>query len=330
MNNIKNRDENFEKIADLEKNNAGNDSNSELEEYMKIYESELERINRISNVIRFSQLVGIFAFLSFLVLLTIRVSKNFEFSIFYLLIPAIVTLVSFTIMLNMYLKLKDIFDEKEKKDDEDNNSQIGSILTYFTLNTVALSVFIYLLLICLRVENIIESLWNVVSIPFYVTLGIGIFYWIFLLPAFIQNKLYAEIITIFTYLICSFAFLILLNLKLDKNFTGAYFNVFIPLLFAFGLNLISCLVNFFVNKLKFLPKLPEIIFFVLTLIALILVPMRLDANKNYYDYWLPGLFFTTGYCFIIFEKTISLITEEEDNDEVEKDLGKEKEKENNL
>ena len=216
------------------------DNDPELDEYLlKIYEKNMEKINTIQKVIKIAQLTGIFSFLIFLIIIAIRVNSiSFAFSWFYMLIPTIICLLSFTIVINMFLKLKDIFDEAEKFRDEDESSQIGSIVSYFCLNVNSLNILVYLILFSLKLENIIDAQFNVISVPLYVFLGVSLFYSIFILPAFTQNKLYSEIIMIFVYIISSFTFLILLNFKLDLNLNGQFLNIFIPVFFSLGLHLI--------------------------------------------------------------------------------------------
>ena len=167
----------MQKFEDLNKCKEISKDDHELDEYLtKLYEKNMERIVNLSKIIQISQVIGIFSFLIFLILLAFRSSQTSNFSVFYLLFPSTVCLISFTVLLNMYLKLKEIFDEAEKDREEDNSSQIGSILTYFSLNTCAISILAYLILICLRIEGFINSQWNVITIPLYLATGIAVFY----------------------------------------------------------------------------------------------------------------------------------------------------------
>lgn len=315
------------KFNDVE-NNIENFRALEEEECLaKIYEQNLEKINIISQTIKITQITGLSFFLIFLILLAIRVNKNFNFSWFILLIPALTCLTSYTVLFNMYLKLKDIFDEAEKSKEDDDTSQIGSLITYFCLNFISLNIFVYLVLFCLRVENVILTQWNLISIPIYITLGIAFFYWIFILPAFFQNKLYIEILLIFVYISCLFVFILLLNFKLDNNYTKSFTKIFIPIMFVLGLHMTLMLIN--INEAlkngEILKNLTGIGFIVFSLISAILTFLKADQTLDTYDYYLPVVIFILGYILCIFDQILILcfrVNESEDSNSnsVDKDL----------
>ena len=73
---------------------------------MKILEKNAEKINTISALITGAEIIGYSFFFVFLILLTIRLSENFNFSWLFLLIPSLITIISFTFEMNLYLKIK--------------------------------------------------------------------------------------------------------------------------------------------------------------------------------------------------------------------------------
>ena len=176
---------------------------------LKIIDKYQDKITFITNTINITEIIGYFSFLAFLLMLTIRLSPNITFSWLILLAPSIACLVSFTILLNMYLKLKDIFDESENFNEE-KNSSIGSILTYFCLNTASICIIIFLVLISLKLQGIIALKLNEISIPLYLLSGIALFYYIFIFPAFVKNKLIFPLVMLGVYLVTSFIFMVLL------------------------------------------------------------------------------------------------------------------------
>jgi hypothetical protein len=308
--NVNNRKQHEE----IEINNDNENENEIDERLLKIYERNLSKISKVSYWMKVFKITGIFTFLIFLITLTVRVKVSF--SNFFLLSLIIVALICFTGLLNMYLKLKDIFDEEEvTTEGEEGSSQIGSVLTYFCLNTVAISFMIYMVLVCLKLENFITINWNIIGVPIYVVFGIFLFYAIFILPAFLQNKLYIELIIIFVYLICGFVFTILLNFKLDKNLNSSFMNVFTSIIFALGLHTIYILIEIFNNfKSETFSKFGALIFALLSIVSLVLIPLKADGLIPNMDYWLPASLVCTGYVFFVLDKIISTLTVEKEED----------------
>lgn len=291
-----------EKYEDLEKKPLS--SEQEMEDYLeKLYQNSMERINTCSDAIKYFNFIGVVTFLAFLILLAVRLSNDLKFSCFYLLVPGLLSVISFAIVLNMYLKLKDIFDEVENQKEEDT-SHLGSILTYFCLNTCATGVVIYLILLCLKIENLLDAQFNIISVSLYISLGIMCFYWIFILPAFWHNKLFYEIVIISFYLICGFAFIFMINNKLDGNFSTSYLKVFSVALFSSGLNVVLSIVMCLISqKAELFSKILKTFVLILTFISIILIPLKADSILKFYDYWFPIVFIIFGVIVLILEKT---------------------------
>jgi hypothetical protein len=302
---------NNEKYEDLEKNRP-NLSEQEMEEYLeKFYQTSMEKINSCSNAIKTFNIIGVISFIGFLILLAVRLTKDIRFSILYLLIPALVCVISFAIVLNMYLRLKDIFDEAEKQKEEDT-SQIGSILTYFCLNTCAVGVIIYLILLSLKIENFVDAQWNIITMPFYLVLGILCFYWIFIIPAFWHNKLFYEMVMISFYLICGFTFTFMINFKLDGDYSTSYLKIFSVPLFALGLNIILSMVMCLISeKNDLFSKILKVVFLIFAFISLLLIPLKADSLLKFYDNWVPVVLFLSGFTVVILEKTFYLFSRDD-------------------
>lgn len=291
-----------------------NDSNGdEMEEYLShIYVSNMTRINLFSSVIKLSQISGIISFLIFLGLLTFKVNPDSSIPTFFLLIPALVTLVSYTIVLNMYLKLKDIIDEVEAMKTEDDGVQIGSIISYSCLNLAALSVFVYLILLTLKVDNDILASWNVIAVPAYIFYGVVVFYIIFITPAFIENKFYSEVSLLYSYVICSLVFFLLMCLKLDRELTATYPTLFIPLFFTLGLHLVHAFIDLLSNfKSEFYSKILMPILIMLIFLATILVSLKAEKITHYPNF-VPVLMWLISFVALVSPKFWSLISEKED------------------
>ena len=302
--NLKNKEENHKEITELEM-----DFNQQL------YEKYGEIINTCSNTINITNLIGIFSFLGFLVLLNIRTA--YSFSWFFLLIPAYMCVFSFIINLNTYLKLNDIIEEAQQHADQEV-SKIGSILSYFCLNSVSLCIVIYLLLVSLQIEEVIVSSWNLIAIPIYLSLGILTFYWIFILPAFLHNRLYWETSLTLVYLICSFVFTSMLNFKLDKTYSGGFINISASLLFALGYNFIYITIQaFYTQKLQLSGKLSSIAFLAISIVSLVLLGLKADGILLSMHYWVPVFIFTLGLFIFLIEKILELTLGENSSETVE-------------
>lgn len=296
---------------------------------LKIYEQNIERIVNLSKRINVTHLITIFSFLIFCLSLAIRLVKSTTFSFLYLLVPALISLLSFTMLLNTYLKLKDIFDEAEKKriEHSDNDIEsfnkpvieedsysIGSNLSYLCLNSASLLICVYAILLALRVEGLITFNWNIITIPIYLILGLALFYAIFILPAFIQNKLNYEIALIFTYIICSVIFLVMLNLNLDGNANYSYVNIFIPLFFVIGMNCVYSIVNVlsdYKNNMLF-SRISNLFLIFGIFCATALVALKADKLLPDMADWVPVLVFASGYFFYMFEKLLAIVMGEKD------------------
>ncbi len=294
-----------------------------LDEYlMQVYEKNISKINTIQKTMDISKVIAVISVLLFLILLAIKVDRDFTW--FVPFIPAATALLSFAVLFNLFLKLKDIFDDTGKSEDKDKDdeesSHIGSNVSYFCLNLIVLNVLIYMILFSLKCDNIMESDWNVISIPIYIVFGIATFYAIFILPAFIQNKMYMESIMLFTYLICSFIFFILINLKGDKNIASEYFSVFLPFIFPLGLHfiyLISILVVSKKNNWFRLITESGWLFFLFVACVLIIAKADKVDSKTGYGYWLPVVMVLIGYCMFVSEKVLSFFGWKKESDEEE-------------
>jgi hypothetical protein len=99
---------------------------------------------------------------------------SFTFFWFYLLGLLLTSLVSFTIFLNIFLKLQDIVHEGlDKFKNEATKFNIGNVLSYFSLNISAICLGVYFTLVTLKMDGFITTEWNVVAIPLFVLSGVG-------------------------------------------------------------------------------------------------------------------------------------------------------------
>jgi hypothetical protein len=300
--------------------NKQEDTQTEFdEELLRIYKKNMTRIINISKWIEIFKTTSIIAFLSFLIVLAVRLVINFPW--YFLLIPSLITLLTFTLYLNNYLKLKDIFDEEASNSNisdknEDNSSQIGSILSYSCLNLSALCLMIYLILLSAKIENVLYTAFNTIGIPIYIMAGIFLFYAIFIMPAFISNKLIAEIILIFVYILGFSIFFVLFNMRLDKNIQISYLQVFSPIITTFVLNVCYTIYSLIISRdVLQSHKMGEFFLVFSILTAVILIPLKLDGFIHIMDWIIVAIVIFGGICYFV-DNLSNYVKKEEEDDKI--------------
>ena len=121
----------------------------------KIIEKNIEKIEWYSNVLKSSELISLFSFLIFLIILCLKLSPIGNFSWLYLNIPGIISLIGIIIILNCFFIIKDLIDKSENP----NNTSIqkGSLISLIVTNIIIFSFSIFLFLITLRLNESITN-----------------------------------------------------------------------------------------------------------------------------------------------------------------------------
>jgi hypothetical protein len=218
----------------------------------------------------------------------------------------------------MYLKLKDLFDESEILI-EDKNSSLGSILTYFCLNTSIICIGIFLILISLRLQNLISIKINEIAIPLYILSGIALFYYIFIFPAFIKNKLIFPLMISGAYILCGFISLVMVNTRLDNISNCLFIFSFLSILIAIAFHIVGysyMLLN--ANRNNLLNVISVLFSLTLLFTALLLIPLKLDNMINVYN-WIPMVMIIFSYVILISDKLFNLFEKNESENEIKND-----------
>jgi hypothetical protein len=299
----------------MNKTEEPQDTNKDLDSLFDyIIELQSDRLNKITNIKNIALYIGHFAILGFLLLLTFRVS--FTFSWFYLLPLALGSILAYTTFLNMYLKLQDILHEElAKLKNEDSSINIGSILSYFSLNVSSLCFCLYVLLTCLKLKGVITTEWNVMAIPIFISCGICLFFLIFILPAFLTNKLYIELVTIFIYFLATFMFLIFINLKLDTEIGSTYKQVFLPLILAFSLHLGFCFIVLVTSKEGLRLKAIYTLAIAILLTVAVITPLSLD-KEIMMPAFVATLLVLSAVLLLVYEDLSALFSPNSEDDEI--------------
>jgi hypothetical protein len=277
----------FEDQSSLEKNDQLQ------EELFKQYEGQIERY---SQFIKLGKIVSVIMFLLFLVIFTVNTSLKNGRSWYFVLVPAVLTVISLTVVMNYYLNIQNIFDSLESSE-----VNIGTVISYFCLNIVSVNLILYLILFCLKLEGIISYPLSLISIPLYIIFGVSFFYFVFILPALIQTELYFEILLIFSYMINIFAFLLVINSKIDNNSNSLLTNIFIPIWIAVSLHL-SYISYYVIFKEELIVNyISSYLVLGISTTVSVLLCCKLDNNANI-DNWVFGVLCIVAYHFFIMEK----------------------------
>jgi hypothetical protein len=294
-----------------------NEQNDQInEEFMIFFHKNLNKINTISKWMNIFKILAILSFFLMVILLAVRLATDFSWC--FLLIPSLSSVVCLGVFLNLYLGLINLIEEFESQNKE-NSSKVGSVLTYMCLNTSALSLSIFMIILAARMDLLIMTNLNILAIPLYFMFGLFFFYGIFILPAFCQNKLYAEITLIFVYLMGTFIFFVLLFLKLDQDVMIGFFYVFLSIIFTLGFHLVYIVINIFAKmRAPTLQEISALFIISLTITAAVLTPIKLDRKLIKMPNWVPPLLLIIGLGLFILEKIISHFREENNHEEKEK------------
>lgn len=273
---------------------------------LKIIEKNGEKINSISNYINISEIVGFVFFFAFLLTLTIRLSEGFNFYWLFLLIPLLISIISFNLEMNLYLRLKDLITEGIQNE-EKTSSSLGSKLSYFCLNTGSICFIFYFILLGMRLDKLVKMNFNEIAIPLYVLMGIVMFYYIFIFPAFLKNKMLPELFLIGLYIITIFLFVLLINIKIDTESNVQYCYMALSLLSVMVMNIIFFVYSILVNRNEIINNVTNLITISMLLLSVILICLKLD-KVFLLDNWIPlsmiifsFLIFVSDKIFMLFE-----------------------------
>ena len=297
------------------------DEQEENEFLLKIIEKNFEKIELSSKIMKYSEIISLFSFLIFLIILCFKLSPKGSFNWLFINIPGIITIIGIIIFLNSFFYIKDLIDKTENS----NNGSIktGNFFSIIASNIIGFSLLIFLILITLRLNNNIKSEidLNLIFIPLYIVLFTLLLYGIFISPAFMSNRLYIEILLIFIYVLSGFIFSCLLcfkvnNIKrLDYKNKVKYFHCFLPFYFTLGGNLIYLIFNFISDLKNFQVKsilyLTYIFGFGFLIIGTLITQLKQDnimKNKNYY---IEIILLIISFILFSFNKIIDLFKYEE-------------------
>ena len=263
----------------------------------KIIEKNIEKIELYSKTMIISELISLFSFLIFLIILCIKLSPFGNFSWLFLNIPGIISLIGILLILNLFLVIKDLIDKSENPDN--NSIHTGTFFSFITFNLIGFLLIIFLILVTLRLNGNINNKkdLNVIFIPFYISL------------------FFAILFSIFIYLIFGFISSCLLCTKINnkKNFKDnhklKYYHCFIPLYFSIGGHIFYFIYNSTMDHMKnvtlnIFSNLINIFGLILIFISAIITQLKEDNiinnSHNYFQIILLIIsFFLLSFNFVV-------------------------------
>ena len=184
-----------------------------------------DKLNRIYNIFEIAFLISIIS--SQIMMFGIFFFSMNEMPFYAVGILGIVTLISVIVFVNLYIRMKVLLDNVKGN----RSLNIGVILTYTCFNIAAFNVLIFLVL--LNLKESIYSMNNlsmtVISIPLYLAIGLGFFYFFFMLPVLLTFNLWAEIVLYALSLVSALALITLIDIKIDSN-KNSWLTVSFPVL----------------------------------------------------------------------------------------------------
>ena len=290
--------QNLMKLMDIEKDEEIN--------YLKTLE---KKIALYEELITYGIISSLLSLLTFFVLFTLKAWYFNQISWLMILIPGLAMIIISTIVFNLYLRVEEIIDYLDKK-----NINIGTLLSYFCVNIVSISLIVYLILICLKLNKNINTQFSIISIPLYILLGISFFYFVFIFPALIQSRMYFEITVISNYLINLFFFLLMINYKCDSSKASiGYTSIFIPLWIAIGVHLLYVIYSNIINEMSYFKHFFFFCFVAGSLSATICLSLKLDSYSKIPD-WTICLLSTVAFISLIIELFINYVKKSDDLD----------------
>jgi len=238
--------------------------------FLQKYQDNITEINYLETSMRYFQITSIFAGLVFLIFFAtvLLLDKPVMYAYIYLSLPFIIGIISLILTINFFLKLTIVLDE----------SSLASYMSYFSINLAGINFIIFIILFTLKMESVINIQWKIITIPLYVVIGIGLFYFIFMMPAFIDKMLYWELGLLSVFILNTLIFLILLNSRLDNSLRLSYVIIFVPVWLTIGLNYVYQIQNYTKGEDRHdtLSNLINLIVNSLLTIAFVLIALNLD------------------------------------------------------
>lgn len=193
-------------------------------------DQNLEQINYVYSIFEYALLSASFSFLS--LLLCIFVNSMYEVPFYVFSLFGFIIIISSGLLANLYIKLKILLDTSKGSNKPMNTTVI---ISYACFNLAFFNSAIYLVLLTIRQEILAKAFpssalvvknlgelesslsMTTISIPLFIAFALIIFFFLFMLPVLLHTEMWLDIMLYGLGIVCSLTFVILLNLKVDKD-----------------------------------------------------------------------------------------------------------------
>jgi hypothetical protein len=281
---------------------------------LKVIEENQSHLDLLNGAERYSEVFSLIAFFCFLLLVFLKVLMDSSFPSMFLLAPLIASIVFYTVSINCYLKINDIFYETIP-----HVQRLSSVFSYSVTNSAAVAAIIYVLGLALKLDELIDSNYIDLSLPIYIEAGVFVCFFIYLFPTLYKHKEIWIICITITSISLILVFISYLNYKLDKTIDTDYTSIFFPLnIFLIILTFKTFYDLIFVNKMV----LVQILSFTCAILLLscsYIIPFRLDL-KIKIDIWVPMTILLLIYLSFFVDRVFKLMNNIMDIEESEEDI----------
>lgn len=300
------KDLDYERVEYTHNKNQASENNM-LNNYLIDIQNCEEQIKKFQI---FGYISLIFFFILFFAKACLEIKENNAIVYYYLLVPAIVSVINFAISINFFIRMKILMGEAEDKmlnmKESEGKISFTDFLMYLSANLISLLIIIFLILLAVKLETNKERFFlHLVNIPIFISIGIMTFYVVFILPALLSNKFYWGILLIFSWIINSLLFFIFATLKFDKLFNISYIELFLPLFIALFIHFMYALNEVIFCKNNIILKVLFALAIMLFLTATVYTSILLE-EKDYKDKMVCVLLYTIAYFVLAVERLINL------------------------
>lgn len=219
------------------------------------------------NIIGVSYLIMGVNLVLFGLFLFLKMDEDIKWAYSFISIPFYIFLVSFGVCMSKILSHHSL-----------NYNELGRNVTLFTLVSNALLCGVFILIMMLKLDNVVNWDYTIAFIPMYIGLAIALFYICFIFPGLIDKdmKLYNEAFLVLLYFFGILVWIIMLHLKLDRFINWYSYKVFLVLFVVLGTHILLTIKNIFENE-NFLRSFQHFVFVLLITLCLIIIVLKMDG-----------------------------------------------------
>ena len=207
--------------------------------------------------------------LSFLVMLTMKLDQNVQFDNLVVLIPFLVFLMFATLLCNKMIAHP-----------SNNFTGLGKFFLYFTHNTCFFFIFIFVLVLGFRLDEMISLKYSFIFIPLDLIFAIMFLFICFIFPGLLDKNIgmYQEAFMLSSYYFFTLLTIVFLTIRLDEVVHWSFYKIFIAELSLMTLHLILIIKNIFgINRATAETELLKVCVLLMMILGMLLPLLKLDG-----------------------------------------------------